>query len=408
MEEPKTTPLFREITTNTYKLFLPTDVLQKIDFICSQLSTKEWSGTLFYTHEGSIAENNLVILVKDFLLQDIGSAGSTEFIPCEDVPAYMLEKDLLECDLGLIHSHNSMATFFSGTDINTLKAEAVDHNHFVSLIVNNAGTYTAAITSVVSSKKTIVDSYSYKTFDGEEKTGEHTYVTESQEIQWTKLLIEKETASVSPFQEVSLKIKELLEEKAKVVTPITTSPYPYPNYQTYPYQPNRVDNSPNPVIPIIPRVTTPAASQTTLFPPVSQQAELDIEEYELDYASLYAESTVNPSILEDMCKKLVSCCPILPVNNKVNVKEFVTNMPKLYSTFGGIKQYIGFIESYAEFILYNTWDNEILKDGVEELRTDEMAAVLAFHAIAYLETMGDRNKNIYLNALLESLELSIL
>ena len=51
-ETPIILPL-REITTNKYILKLPVDVLQKIDFICSQLPTREWSGTLFYDHEGS-------------------------------------------------------------------------------------------------------------------------------------------------------------------------------------------------------------------------------------------------------------------------------------------------------------------------------------------------------------------
>ena len=37
-------------------------------------------------------------------------------------------------------------TFFSGTDLNTLQEEGSDMNNFLSLIVNNAGQYTAAIT----------------------------------------------------------------------------------------------------------------------------------------------------------------------------------------------------------------------------------------------------------------------
>lgn len=39
-----------------------------------------------------------------------------------------------------------MRTFFSGTDRNTLLKEGADCNNFLSLIVNNEGTYTAAIT----------------------------------------------------------------------------------------------------------------------------------------------------------------------------------------------------------------------------------------------------------------------
>ena len=42
-----------------------------------------------------------------------------------------------------------MATLFSGTDIATLREEGNDNNHFVSLIINNAGKYSAKITRKV-------------------------------------------------------------------------------------------------------------------------------------------------------------------------------------------------------------------------------------------------------------------
>lgn len=78
---------------------------------------------------------------------DIGTQAYTEFDMNPDVIAYMCENpELLDCQMGLIHSHNNMSTFFSETDTATLKEEGRDRNNFVSLIVNNAGTYTAAIT----------------------------------------------------------------------------------------------------------------------------------------------------------------------------------------------------------------------------------------------------------------------
>lgn len=400
----------REVTTNKYSLKLPVDVLQKIDFICSQLPTKEWSGTLFYDHEGSVKDGNLVILVKDFLLQDVGTGGATEFEPSADVPSYMLEKDLLECNLGLIHSHNSMATFFSGTDIATLKSEAVDHNHFVSLIVNNAGTYTAAITTVVSSKKTIVDTYTFETFDGEESTGQTSYVAESKEIQYTRFAIEKEALPVSSFQEISIKIKEILDEKAKnaVVTPVYGNNYG--QNRVYPPYPNTPVNKAAPTFPsVFPKQLSLEEKFNQDFPPVegeSFHAAAKADE-DLDYTALYEESVVTKSVLDGMCQRLVACCPIIPINNEVDVPKFISNMPKLYVPFGGLKPYIEFIEAYAEFIVYNTWDSALFNNGMQ-LRSDEMAAVLSFHAIAYMETLGDRNKNEYLNALLESLETLLL
>ena len=120
-----------------FKLIINSDVQKKIDLLCLQISDIEWSGTLFYEYEGSWKENNLVIKVIDFYLQDIGNTGYTVFEQTPDVAGYRVDKELLTAKMGLIHSHHNMAAFFSGTDLNTLASEALDHDHFVSLIVNN-------------------------------------------------------------------------------------------------------------------------------------------------------------------------------------------------------------------------------------------------------------------------------
>ena len=60
-------------------------------------------------------------------------------------------------------SHCSFNTFFSGIDANTLDDLGHDMPHFLSLIVNNAGTYCAKIT------RRIPVSNHYITFNGEEE-----------------------------------------------------------------------------------------------------------------------------------------------------------------------------------------------------------------------------------------------
>lgn len=59
--------------------------------------------------------------------------------------------------------------FFSGTDTSTLQTEGDDTNCFVSLIVNTAGTYCAAVTRKITQKKktTIIDLGSSYEFFGE-------------------------------------------------------------------------------------------------------------------------------------------------------------------------------------------------------------------------------------------------
>ena len=58
-----------------------------------------------------------------------------------------------------------MATFFSGTDTDTLREEGNKRNHFVSLIVNNAGTYTAGITRKVDIERTISDTCTFRSYE---------------------------------------------------------------------------------------------------------------------------------------------------------------------------------------------------------------------------------------------------
>ena len=106
-------------------------------------------------------------------------------------------------------------TFFSGTDTATLREEGNDRNHFVSLIVNNAGTYTAAITRKLSIKKNVTSTYTYKSFDDIEKEGTYTFETEEEIIAYNFLDIVKEGTIVEPFQEIDQRLKAIKENKTK-------------------------------------------------------------------------------------------------------------------------------------------------------------------------------------------------
>lgn len=87
---------------------------------------------------------------------DLGNATYTEFNMSEDVAAYMADNiELFDCNTGLCHSHHVMSTNFSGTDMSTLLTEGNDTNCFVSLIVNNEGTYSAKVTRKVQSKSEV-------------------------------------------------------------------------------------------------------------------------------------------------------------------------------------------------------------------------------------------------------------
>lgn len=107
--EEKQTPqkaikLIQKSGTYNYKLVIPAEVERKIRFACQKVWNTEWSGTLFFTHEGSFANNDLVIRCVDIYIMDIGNATYTEFDMNPDVIAYMTNNpELLDCQMGLIH-----------------------------------------------------------------------------------------------------------------------------------------------------------------------------------------------------------------------------------------------------------------------------------------------------------------
>ena len=121
---------------------------------------------------------------------------------------------------------NKMA-FFSGTDTNTLLEEGTDRNHFVSLIVNNAGNYVAAVTRRIKKEVHAVAHIVYTTkthyntwddidiilSDGDtvEKDKEETKTVEY--VEWYDLNITKEAAD-NDFNKIDNRLSAIREAKA--------------------------------------------------------------------------------------------------------------------------------------------------------------------------------------------------
>jgi len=213
--------------SNTYKIIIPAKVERIIRFLCERVWSTEWSGILFYTPTGEFEDNSLQINCVDILPMDIGSTTYTEFDMSPDVISYMAENpELLDCKMGLIHSHNNMQSFFSGTDLNTLKSEGKDRNHFVSLIVNNAGTYTAAITRKIKYKS--IRNLSYEGFNGTVDIPEKE-VIEGEELEYFYLDVIKEEESENPFYTIDSRLNEIRDSKKKTAPKTSTPQYTYPN-----------------------------------------------------------------------------------------------------------------------------------------------------------------------------------
>lgn len=240
METKLTIPLIKK--SSSYKIVIPANVETQIRFLCARVWDTEWSGVLFYTPSGNFEDGSLEIHCVDILPMDVGTTTYTEFDMSPDVISYMAaNQELLDCKMGLIHSHNNMSTFFSGTDLATLREEGADRNHFVSLIVNNAGKYTAAITRKI--KYHSVRELSYDGFNGVVNLNDKQEV-DGQEIEYFDLEIVFEEEHDSKLKEIADRISEIKEEKRKSSKPAVTGytpTYSAPGY-TSPYTPKTTTN----------------------------------------------------------------------------------------------------------------------------------------------------------------------
>lgn len=121
-------------------IIITEDFKRKIDYLHKQVGKLEWSGILLYKLvSGSISKmSNLVFKAVDIYPMDIGSASNTafEYKPEDVVNMYDSIPEAMELNTGLVHSHNAMSSFISGTDFNEIKNNAGNYNFYVSLVVS--------------------------------------------------------------------------------------------------------------------------------------------------------------------------------------------------------------------------------------------------------------------------------
>lgn len=139
------------------------ELQQLIDKLHCTIGAVEWSGILFYKlTKGNLKDLKNLEFTASFLYpMNIGSHTYTEFeYNGEIMDAYDLYEAGIESNTGLIHSHSSFSTFFSGTDQTELKDNASCYNFYVSLIVNFDHKYCAKI--AFPSKTKVVSEFSIK------------------------------------------------------------------------------------------------------------------------------------------------------------------------------------------------------------------------------------------------------
>lgn len=150
-KETKNTSLQGMLMSSKPLIKMSKEVYKKINYLCTNISKVEWSGTLFYTIKGSLVKGTAKIVLKDILPLDIGTGTYTEFKSDERFVQFLMTKqeeigdEVLEWQQGLIHSHNNMSVFFSGTDNEELLESCPNYNQYLSLICNNRMEFTAKV-----------------------------------------------------------------------------------------------------------------------------------------------------------------------------------------------------------------------------------------------------------------------
>ena len=389
MEETKQSTkvinLVQKSGTYNYKLVIPQEVERKIRFACQKVWSTEWSGTLFFTYEGSFENNNLIIKCVDIYIMDIGTQTYTEFDMNPDVIAYMTENpELLDCQMGLIHSHNNMASFFSGTDTATLREEGRDRNNFVSLIVNNAGTYTAAITRRVKSKQ-VKEAVSYEFFGEGEKQDIKEYVSNVDEIEYFYLKIEKENENYS-FPDMAARLEEIKRTKEEKVKKYQVSTYQNEYKSTIANSYGIKDTSSN----IINKeIIRPKIIQPTLF--------------DDSYSLPYDQVSFDKDTIKSLVLQLITGSIIISNESKIDVIKWAKSMPKLYEKrFGkgddGMSNFMAWAEAYVEYLVWNITDDEL------EIKGLDMGEICAICAHDIIKELNKLPKNDYIEGYIDTLE----
>lgn len=392
----KVISLVQKSGTYNYKLIIPAEVERKIRFACRKVWSTEWSGTLFFTHEGSFENNDLVIRCVDIYIMDIGTQAYTEFDMNPDVIAYMCENpELLDCQMGLIHSHNNMSTFFSGTDTATLKEEGRDRNNFVSLIVNNAGTYTAAITRRVKSKQ-VKESVSYEFFGDGEKHDTKEYVSSADEIEWFYLKIENENETFS-FPDMAARLEEIKQAKAERAEKAKKAQTPVYQGGYKPVIANSYSTKAGPANLVKKEADKPKVVQPALFDSV------DDLPFDDNYNLPYGQVTFDKVTLKSLVLQLITGSIIISNDSKIDITKWAKSMPTLYEKrFGkgkvGMDNFKIWAETYAEYL---TW--YITDEKLEELGFDE-TEICAICAHDMIEELTKLPENDYIKGYIDALQ----
>ena len=284
-----------------------------------------------------------------------------------------------------------MSTFFSQTDTATLKEEGRDRNNFVSLIVNNAGTYTAAITRKIKSKQ-VKESISYEFFGDGEKQDTKEYISSADEIEWFYLKIEKEGENYS-FPDMAARLEEIKQAKAekakKAQTPAYSSGYK-------PVIANSYGTKAGPANLVKKEFDKPKVVQPSLFDNVDDLS------FDDTYSLPYGQVTFDKVTLKSLVLQLITGS-IIVSSSKIDITKWAKSMPTLYEKrFGkgkeGMENFKMWADTYAEYLTWYTTDEKLEELGFDET---EICAICAHDMIEELTKLPE---NDYIKGYIDALQ----
>ena len=269
-------------------------------------------------------------------------------------------------------------TFFSGTDTGTLLSEGSDVNHFVSLIVNNAGVYTAGITRRVSVVQKVSEEYTYPSWKDSKKSGTREFTATKTYVQWSNLEVNKEDTIKEDESEIINRINEVRKIKAAKPKYVKSGSedLPYPtsltSKNTTAAQSKKEDKSKSKVI-------TPS-----LF-------DKEDDEFDVNY-NLYhfSDSTVT-----NIVKQLITLSLVLPNSDALDAKEWAKNMDKIFDD--RFKEDVVEFESVAVNIVDYLLNFTEEEEAFNFLLPREAVAVLANDV---KEALSELPENKYINSLM--------
>lgn len=256
-----------------------------------------------------------------------------------------------------------MGTFFSGTDLNTLKEEGLDRNHFVSLIVNNEGTYTAGITRKIKYVRNITEEFCYNTFNNGIIKDSDNYSVEDESIEWFNLDIIVENTD---FSDISNRLQEIKDNKRRLVNNNSI-----------------VNNGPINI-----------NSHSNIFiPDVNKDEELPFDWDFIDNNAdiPYGRITFNKDIIKSLTLQLVTGSCIISNESKIDINKWAQGMENLFNKrfqSANSKMFNAWAENFIEYFCFYTEDpklRQILNDESAEM------AILAYDLIKSLSKLPSNN-----------------